>query len=109
MLLPSRLPDKTEAGIVLPESFVKKSNRGVCVKIGGEQWERFLGQEVFFPQNVEYVVEDAELEIELYIVQADHVILLRQPPKETIFARLSREEGGEHGGFKIATLQRSLS
>lgn len=105
MLLPSRLPDKTEGGIYLPESYTKKSNRGVCVKVASDTWRHFLGLELFFPLNVEYVVEDAELNLEFYIIQAEHIILQRQPSGETKFMRISGEKDGEGRFIGIATLQ----
>lgn len=82
MLVPSTLPEKTEEGIILPESFTTKSQSGIVVKCGSDiDKEIFLGKEVFFPKHDEYGLVDSDNGQKYYIIQSAHVIMFRTPPK----------------------------
>lgn len=85
MLTPSKLPEKTEAGIILPESFTKKANSGIVIKAGTKlDGEIFLGQEVLFPKHNEYGIMDSDNQQNYYLIKADDVIIRRKPPKKEI-------------------------
>lgn len=81
MLIPSKLPEKTEGGIVLPESYTTKSNVGIVIKCGQDiDKELFQGKEVIFPTHDEYRVMDTDNGQEYFIVASDHIIASRTPP-----------------------------
>jgi co-chaperonin GroES (HSP10) len=87
ILLPTRLPSQTEAGLVLPESATTKANAGVVIK-ANEQYKDLIGKEVFFPVNNEYVVDDSDTNTRYYIVRAEHVIMHRTPRKQAAFLKV---------------------
>lgn len=100
ILLPSKLPDETEAGIKLPDSFTVKENSGICVKLSNSQldeaynmYEHLLGRECIFPLNQEYRVRDSETDQLYYIVRADQIIVSRIPPKKAKSVRILKGEG----------------
>lgn len=100
ILLPSKLPNVTEHGLILPESVTRKENAGLCVRISAhgldEGYKRLLGQECFFPLNNEYRIKDTDTDTLYYVIRADQIIFTRIPPKTSKFVQvLSREEGGD--------------
>lgn len=83
MLVPTTLPTTTEGGIELPESFTQKSQSGTVIKCGNKiDNELFLGKEIFFPAHQEYRVDDSDNGITYFVVNADHVILVRPTPEK---------------------------
>lgn len=83
MLIPTQLPDETEGGIILPETFKQKSTSGTVIKCGYEaDKEIFLGMEVFFPKHNEHQVVDSDNQQLYYFVQVEQVISMRKPPKQ---------------------------
>lgn len=96
MLVPSTLPDKTEHGVILPESFTEKSQSGIVVKTGQSiDNELFLHKEVFFPKHQEYQLFDSDNQQKYFILNAEHVIMIRTPPKqESKFKVIVGEEAG---------------
>lgn len=103
VLLPSRTaPNK--GGIILPESATKKSSSGICIDAGMRiDQETFIGKECFFAQHAEYQVQDSDTGWLLYIVEANHIIMMRTPPPDV--ARFSREK--QRDGFQPETIERS--
>jgi len=87
MLTPTKLPEKTESGIFLPESFTTKSTSGLCIKAGTDvDREVFIGKEVFFPKHDEYQIVDSDNGELYYVVDANHVIMMRTPaPTAKVF------------------------
>ena len=102
ILLPSRLSDKI-GEIILPESFTKKRNSGICVQANVIPANNYLDKECFFPSHCEYQIIDTDSGFLLYIVEANKVILTRDPPAEVLAA--SRERPGDVLEFR--TLERS--
>jgi co-chaperonin GroES (HSP10) len=92
ILLPSRSSPKSAGGILIPDSETKKTNSGICIKAGVKiDEELFLGKECFFANHTEYGVRDTETGWELYVIDANKIIMIRTPPPE--IARFSREKG----------------
>jgi hypothetical protein len=89
VMLPSRLPDR-HGTLVLPESYTKKTNSGICISVGLDIHEDLLNMELFFPTHAEYQVNDSDTGALLYIVQVAQVILKRKPPQN--IWRVSREK-----------------
>ena len=85
MLMPTKLPDRTEGGILLPESYTVKSTSGVCFKVGHETDKEFLNQEIFFPKHEEYQIVDSETDELFYAVPSNRIILSRPPPAQPKF------------------------
>ena len=105
LLLPSRTAPKTESGLVLPESSTKKSSSGICIDAGSTiDLEIFLRKECFFAQHAEYQVQDSDSGWLLYIVEANHIIMMRTPPPEV--ERFSREKPKD--SFQPETIERSI-
>jgi hypothetical protein len=98
LLLPSRLPDR-RGELFLPESYTKKSNSGICFS---PHDHILAGKECFFPSHQEYQIIDSDTGYLLYIIEANKVILTREPPPDVV--RASREKGE---GIAFATLQSS--
>lgn len=115
ILAPSRLPDKTEAGIQLLDESVKKSNLGLCIKCA-KSYIQFLGKELLFPNHDQHRVKDSDLDVEYYIIQASRVIMWREPVERGKFMKvlsdkqktdLETELKGEGKDVaKITTLQK---
>lgn len=83
MLTPVTLPAKTEGGLHLPDTFTTKSNSGICVKAGSEiDRTLFLGQECLFPTHQEYIVTDEDNGQKYYIINSDHIIMVRKPVEQ---------------------------
>lgn len=105
ILLPSRTAPQTDSGLVLPESSTKKSSSGICIDAGIKlDSEIFLGKECFFAQHAEYQVHDSDTDWLLYIVEANHIILVRTPPPEV--ARFSGVKGWD--SFQPPVIERSI-
>lgn len=90
ILLPSRTaPEK--GGIIMPESETKKTNAGICIAAGTSiDKELFLNKECFFANHTQYSLIDTETDYLLYILDANKVLMTREPPEE--IARFSREK-----------------
>lgn len=108
LLLPSRLPEKTEGGLILPESYIQKNNSGVCVKVA-DGWQKWLSKELLFNVNQEYRIVDSETSVMYYLIPAEAVLLSRIPPKKTEFVRVDSQGKKVGVSFDIATLQSSFS
>lgn len=104
-LLPSRLPDK-KGDLILPESFTKKNNSGICfkAKVNFGQEEEFLGMECLFPVHTEFEVTDTDTKYLFYVVPADKVIMTRIPPSEIL--AVSKGKPGD-SGFSIQSIEHS--
>lgn len=102
ILLPSRLSDKI-GEIILPESYTKKRNSGICIQANIIPPTQYLDKECFFPTHTEYQLIDTDSGFLLYMVEANKVILTRDPPADVLAA--SREKPGDILQFK--TLVRS--
>lgn len=90
VLLPSRTAPK-KGSIILPESETKKTNSGICILAGTDlDKELFLGKECFFANHTEFGIKDSETGWLLYVLNADKVLLWRDPPPEV--ATFSREK-----------------
>jgi hypothetical protein len=99
ILLPSREASQRN-GLYIPESSTKKPNSGICIMAFDKTDEElFLNKECLFPTHSEYAVSDTDTGWLLYIIEANKVILTRQPPND--IARFSREKGE---GMSFATL-----
>ena len=93
VLLPSRLPDKV-GELILPESYTKKNNSGICIGAGYDtDYDVFGGKECFFPAHSEYQIIDSDTSYLLYIVAADIIILTRVPPEEIACVSRKKPEG----------------
>jgi hypothetical protein len=101
ILLPSRLSDRI-GEIILPESYTKKRNSGICIQENVVP-KTYLDKECFFPTHSEYQIIDTDTGYMLYIVEANKVILTRDPPEDVLAA--SRERPGDNLAFH--TLERS--
>lgn len=108
LLTPTTLPEKTEGGLHLPESFVKKSNSGTVVKPNDHL---LFGQEVFFPRHTEHQIIDSETHELFYVVENNNVIMHRNPVKQKpvyeVPDPLSRENGDGTKPVAIPTIERS--
>lgn len=104
-LLPSRIPEK-KGDIILPESFTKKANSGICfaAKVNFGEEAEYLNKECIFPEHTEYRVTDSDTGYELYIVPADKVIMTRIPPLEIL--AISKEKGRD-SGFSMQSIEHS--
>jgi co-chaperonin GroES (HSP10) len=92
ILLPSRTAPKSAGGIIIPDSETKKTNSGICIKGGTKlDEELFINKECFFAAHTEYVIKDSETGWELYIIDANKILMVRTPPSDV--ARFSREKG----------------
>jgi hypothetical protein len=100
MLIPVKLPDKTEGGIVLPETYTIKSTSGICFKAGHDMDKDLIGQEVFFPRHEEYQIIDSDTDKLFYIVPLDKVILHRQPVAQPEFLRVGDQGTGAPRAFQ---------
>lgn len=99
MLTPVILPDKTEAGLILPESATVKSTSGIVVKLGGydiseEDVDKLFGKEVFFAQHDAYKINDTDTGAMLYILHHSKVIMWRTPKEKPKFFPISKEKDG---------------
>jgi co-chaperonin GroES (HSP10) len=104
ILLPSRTAP-TKQGIILPESATKKSSSGICIDAGSKpDLEIFLKKECFFAQHSEYQIQDSDSGWLLYIVEANHIIMMRTPPPEV--ETFSRRK--EPDSFQPEAIERSL-
>jgi hypothetical protein len=83
LLLPSRLPDR-QGDIILPETFTKKQNSGIC--FAPTQDNPYINKECLFPQHQEYQVIDTETGWLFYVLQIAHVIMTRIPPQHILDA-----------------------
>jgi hypothetical protein len=101
LLLPSRLPDK-QGGIILPESFTKKNNTGIC--FAPEEDNPYLGKECLFPSHQEYQIVDTDTQRLIYIVEENKILMSRTPPSEIIAASWS--EGVD--SFSVSTIERNI-
>lgn len=101
LLMPSRLPDK-QGDIILPESYTKKNNSGICFAPINDN--PYLGKECLFVQHQEYQVLDSDTGKLFYILEQNKVILTRDPPLD--IDRASWGEGQD--GFQAATITRSM-
>jgi len=98
-LLPSRIASK-KGDIILPESYTKKSNSGICFRANvqfGQETE-YLDRECLFPNHIEYRVDDSDTGYEFYVVPADKVIMTRIPPPEIL--AVSRDKGPDAPKFE---------
>jgi hypothetical protein len=102
MLMPVKLPDKTEGGVILPESYTLKSTSGICFKAGHELDQDMIGQEVFFPKHEEYQIIDSETDELFYVVPRERVILHRKATKRPNFLVV-----GEQGTSSVLDFVRS--
>ena len=91
MLIPVKLPNKTEAGIVLPEEFVTKSTSGICFKAGHDLDKDLVGMEIFFPKHEEYQVIDSDTGEMYYIVPRDRVIMKRKAVAQPEFLTVNAQ------------------
>lgn len=101
LLLPSRLPEKTEGGIILPETVTVKQNSGICIKLSDdprdEILEGLLKKELFFPAADAYRIVDSDLDQDFYLISYDNVIMWRTPPKKTVVPSKDRPVSKEKG------------
>lgn len=93
MLTPVKLPDKTEAGIVLPETYTVKSTSGICFKVGHDMDRDFIGKEVFFPKHEEYQIIDSDTSELFYVVPSNKIILARTPRTQPESLRVIEQQG----------------
>ena len=103
-LLPSRIAEKTEGGLHLPESATKKNNSGICFISGhimGEEKDHYVGKECLFPQHTEYKVKDSDTDFDFYVLPADKVIMTRIPPAEVL--EFSRKKATVFSPFEFQT------
>lgn len=111
ILVPVKLPEKTEAGVLIPDSATTKTNSGVCVKVGrdpdicrvGEtvKEEHFIGKEIYFNRHDEYSVIDSDTGQLFYILHESKIILWRNPPQYTPFFPIAHSQGSEAGVGQI--------
>jgi co-chaperonin GroES (HSP10) len=102
MLLPTKLPEKTEAGIVLPDTFTSKNTSGIVFAAGHEMDQDLIDKEVFFPRHEEYQIVDSDTNRIFYVVPSNKVILTRVPRKPEKFLKV-----GVQGTRTILPLERS--
>jgi hypothetical protein len=102
LLLPSRLPDQAESGIILPESYTRKPNAGIC--FSPQTDNPYLNKEILFAQHQEYQVIDTDTGILFYILEINKIILTRTPPPHVLHA--SWEKGMD--SFSVSTVESSL-
>lgn len=91
-LLPSRIPAEKN-GIVLPESYTRRDDCGICFKAQvpfGEENE-FLDKECFFAANSEFRMQDSETDFMFYVVHYEKVIMVRNPPEEVVLVSQAKE------------------
>ena len=92
ILEPVTLPEKTEGGIILPDSYTTKANSGVCIKAGSSiDKQIFMGKECFFPIHDEFRVLDSDNDVVYYIVNSDNVMLVRNPAPQEKTLRVTPE------------------
>ena len=96
ILLPSRLPS-TRGTLVLPESYTKKNNSGIVIKVGSTQDQPLIGLECHFPSHSEFQVIDSDTGYLLYIIPTTAVLMTRIPPHDV--NRVSREKGRDYSDF----------
>jgi co-chaperonin GroES (HSP10) len=101
LLLPSRLAGR-KGNIYLPESYTKKNNSGICIAVGSKDLDRFIDRECFFPTHQEYIIDDTDTGYRIYVLEANKVLMTREPPPE--IAAFSREKGQ---GITFETFERS--
>jgi hypothetical protein len=100
LLLPSRLPD-IDRGIILPESYTRKNNSGIC--FAPTQGNAYYKKECLFAQHQEYQVIDTETGVLFYLLEISKIILTREPPPN--IERASWGEGRD--GFQLSTVETS--
>lgn len=95
LLTPVRLPDKTESGILLPDTVTLKANSGLCVAVGvypdgvpAEVEVALLGKEIFFNRHDEYQLVDSDSGTLFYILHHTKVIMWRVPSKSSKFFQI---------------------
>ena len=103
LLKPTKLPEKTEGGILLPESYTVKNTSGVCVKVGHDTDTEYLGQELFFPKHEEYQIIDSDTGELLHAVPSQKIILSREPQPQPEFLSV-----GEQGTSAIKPFERVM-
>lgn len=93
LLTPVKLPEKTEGGLHLPDSFTTKATSGICIKAGTDvDKEVFLSKECYFPKHQEYQILDTDNGVLYYVVDANHIMLWRAPTKPSQFFRVRSHE-----------------
>lgn len=88
LVTPTTLPDKTEAGIFLPDTFTNKNTSGIVFATGHEMNKDLIGMEVFFPRHCEYQIVDSDTDKLFYVVPHDKIILTRKLKAKPKFVRV---------------------
>lgn len=101
LLIPTRLPDR-QGEIILPESFTRRPNAGIC--FAPQEDNPYLNKECLFAQHQEYQVLDTETNQLFYILEISKIILTRTPPQHIIRASW----GQAKDSFAVSTLETSF-
>lgn len=97
VLLPSRISNTVGEGaakIFLPDSHTQKTNEGICIKAATKtDQEIFLGKECFFALHNEYKIEDSDTGYLVFVIDADKILMTREPPKDVLRHSIQKKEG----------------
>jgi co-chaperonin GroES (HSP10) len=104
ILLPSRVSNKLESGIVLPDDYAKKGDQGICILVGSDMdSEFFLGKECFFSKHTQYEIKDSDTGYLFYVIETNKIIMVRQPTQEV----LTHSRKIQTSGFTMETITHS--
>lgn len=100
-LLPSKINNKTESKLILPESHTVQTDSGICFAANAlyGQEKEYLNFECYFQQHTEFKVTDTETGYTFYVLPTDKVIMTRIPPPE-IFAFSRKKPGSDTVEFQ---------
>lgn len=86
LLKPSASDGVSQGGIIIPETSRRKTSSGFIIKLGPDDLQFAIGDEVFFEQHTEIPVELDDNHEKAYVIQASSVLLVRRakPPTSNV-------------------------